>query len=406
MSEDSPTNQPNGQPGCDRLTRAVDSAARANFDASRLEAGGAHDAERLLGVLALLDEAPVDAGRSSLVDVTMARLVRQGREGVAGRVADGVDSPLTPRSREALDELVDASWSARGEAGAQLHPLAHLLSLSEAEVSAQDRDGLVAATMRHIDDAEAARANRFRLSPVDDRPSRGRFRLADLSAVAAMLLFGAAVMWPMLVSMRINTTETLCQANMQAAGFAIGNYAADHDGRLPSVEAPSSGPVWWGVGTPGRSHSANLFHLVTTGYARVCDLACPGNCDAVYHIDSDQMAQMRDWRTSGEVSYSYQLFGDVVPRLSDDPRMVVLTDRSPAVERARMGESIDPAMGSRNHGGRGQHVLFGDGTVIHLDRPTLNGDNIWLPRAAEGEAAPRLDGTELPSRRGDAFVGP
>jgi hypothetical protein len=135
-------------------------------------------------------------------------------------------------------------------------------------------------------------------------------------------------------------------------------------------------------------------------------LTCPGNSAGNPTLD---LATHTDWRSPDEVSYSYQL-----PPAPGAPlvwsgriRMIVLSDRSPVVERARAGESFDPMASSTMHKGRGQNVLVSDGSAHLLVSPELpNGDNIWLPRSQERLAHPSLRGMERPDGADDAFVGP
>jgi hypothetical protein len=163
--------------------------------------------------------------------------------------------------------------------------------------------------------------------------------------------------------------------------------------------------TWWNVGAPERSHSANLYQLVSGDYARIADLACPGNHLAPVDC-RDEHAE--DWNSHEEVSYSYQLFGGrTEPRLHDLGRAVLLADKSPVVVRARRGERVYAQERSHNHNGAGQHVLLTDGSTLWLTQPeTPWGDNLWLPEELRGIEGLRLRGVELPSRAGDAFVGP
>ncbi len=165
------------------------------------------------------------------------------------------------------------------------------------------------------------------------------------------------------------------------------------------------------MGTPGKSHSANLFTLVTTKHVMPWDLDCPGNEFApAGGVDpADQ-----DWDSVEEVSYSYRLMPRGRNRLALlDSDAAVLSDRSPILISSVRGWRVTPESSSLNHGREGQHLLAVDGSVRWADSPVLeNGDNIWLPRVVEQfvntvrKKYGYIDGFEMPSTPGDTFLGP
>jgi len=415
--------------------RALDALADAGFELSAVPPELPQDlldrAARLselfsladapaIGGVALLDAADPGSRDQArlLVDVTMARVQRQQGD-LVGRIVPTDDASQSPgaesRALEAIDELVDSGWRGREAPASSIAGLLGLLnaeSPSEAGARMQRREAVVEATLSRVQRAIDAEDRRLRVANEPVTMVRGRFRMADLIAIAATLLIGTAVVGPMLLGARETVREQQCAVNFQNAGLGFGLFASQHDGRLPSVRAlprrdhdadTADGP-WWNVGT-GPSHSANLFVLVRTGYVLMSDLSCPGNHFAPA---SPAEGDARDWRNHAEVSYSLQLFSpDQPPRWNNGSRLVILTDKSPVVERARRGESFDSMAPSRNHQGRGQNVLFNDGSVNFMRTPVLgNGDNIWLPASVSGKARPTLTGREVPTREGDAFVGP
>jgi hypothetical protein len=402
---------------------AIDPAHRGPGDDARLTDadGAALDALIDAGFNTPADDARTDAVRRllaalephpdfvtpdpSLVDVTVARVLRARR--------DGVDTPdragLVADDSAALDALVACEWdddalpprhARRGRRIARL-----VTALAPASVEATGADDLVDRTLLRIR-AAAAR-------PMLDRPllpmPAGGFRLADLVAVAAMLLIGLSILWPTVGAMRLDAMRTECQTSLANAGVGFALYGNDNRGRLPAVDGsipatlPGAG-AWWEVGSPTKSHSANLFVLIKQGYVHQHDLACGGNRHAPVNLDIDAHD---DWRSTEEISYSYQLFSDQARRMPSSPMAVLLTDRSPLVLRAMQHEAAPPEARSPNHGGSGQNVLFADRSVRWLVRPvTPSGDNFWLPANVTGDAPVRLDGTETPAGPDDAFVGP
>jgi hypothetical protein len=79
---------------------------------------------------------------------------------------------------------------------------------------------------------------------------------------------------------------------------------------------------------------------------------------------------------------------------------VILGDLNPVVDAALAGRFAEPLSVSLNHGGRGQNVLWSDGSDLWLPQPVVSrDDNIWLPRGAG-----RLTGGEQPADEADIFL--
>ncbi|MGP1272594.1 MAG: hypothetical protein ACTS22_04620 [Phycisphaerales bacterium] len=257
----------------------------------------------------------------------------------------------------------------------------------------------------------AAIARRAPLEPVEPRRLGIGARLSDLVSLAAVLLIGASVLMPVLTTVRAESRRVANEANMAVAGLGFGAYAADYDGRLPALVAPpTTGPrVWWRVGVdPQQSNSANLYRLYKLDYTTLESLASPGNPDAPR---DDLPESAEDWRSYREVSYSYRLSDEPEPMLAGDT--VVLADRSPVAVRLFRGETVLSGENSPNHGGRGQHLLRGDGSVSWADSPWVGGDHLYLPRAIERiiDALPAgrvISFPAMPDASGpdDAFVAP
>ncbi|MDX2114514.1 MAG: hypothetical protein SFZ24_02680 [Planctomycetota bacterium] len=361
------------------------------------------------GMHLLEDNGPVAGpSRSLLVDVTMARVLRAREQDLAGRIG-------RPRSPDALAETsaleVDAHFSSpdlappSGPAHSRVAALLSLLDARDPDSAPADCARLIDATLAKIDSASEHARRRFLLSPVrgESAAPRPGWRVADLGAIAAVLLVGTSLLSPMFNHASDDARRTMCAANLgrTAAGFAM--YAADHRGALPQQAASFLGGTWWDVGNAPRSHSANLYLLVSGGYTPIGALACPGNQHAPV-LRTDFSAT--DWRRPEEISFSYQLPTPGRPGWAQLGRTVVLTDRSPIIERARRGEAFNPLASSHNHAGQGQNVLFADGSVVFYTQPVLeSGDNMWLPSLIPNPSR-SLTGRETPTTDSDAFVGP
>lgn len=400
---------------------ALDALIDAGWDASAVGDEHRERAQRLaalLNAIGAVDDARVDpAAAEALEDVVLLRVARM-RASAPALAAGPAAGELCPDDAAVLDRLVDAGFDP-GAAEPRLAQRAQrqlgLLSLLDIDPGAEDekerriRDTLL-AVQRAIDEHD----DRMRLEA--SRARGGRIQFADLVSVAALLLIGSAVLFSIMDGVRASGQKASCQSAMQAAGIGFGQYAASSRDSLPLASASSAGTPWWEVGgRPEHSNSANLFTLVRTGYTQLADLACVGNPAAC--VDESQAGEM-DWRRFSDVSYSYRMmFGRPSPTLIQSPSAVVISDRTtmvmlrPGVLHVRVFEN------SPNHGGRGQSVLLGDGSIRWMTSPVFpNGDNLWLPRSVENAVArltgpaiaePKpLQGTETPGGLEDHFVAP
>jgi hypothetical protein len=393
--------------------RAVDALFEAGLDATRADSGAERARVRKAAAILNLLDATATAGRDpTLVDVTLARVLRSG--GVLP-----ADDAMTFEDAAALDAWVMNGYQAERVPGslrerARRHErLGALVAAAPANLAA---DSLVERTLERVQASIDGDQDRMRLDADRARLGSG-LRLADLISVAAVLLIAGAVIWPVFHRVRDQSRQFACQGNMASTARAFGLYATSNRESLPVANASlGGGGTWWNVGDRNaRSNSANLFQLTRSGYARLGDLACPGNPSAP---TGDASPDATDWRNSEEVSYSYRImFGKGQARWSAaaDGSAVVMADRSPVVVKSMRGEAVSPLADSMNHRAKGQHVLFSDGHADWLTSPELpNGDNIWLPRFIERKISelmgkpvpPPLSGQEVPEDVHDAFVGP
>ncbi len=404
---------------------ALDAFIDAGWDAAAVAAqhrGRAQRLSDLLGAIGAVHDAGIDpAAAEALEDVVLLRVARLRASSLVPAAASPVAASvaeLSPDDAAALDRLVDAGFDANA-ADAHLAQRADrqlgLLSLLDIDPGPEaEKKRRIRATLMAVQRSIEEHDDRMRLEASGGRGRRIQF--ADLVSVAALLLIGSAVLFSIMEGVRASGQRASCQSAMQAAGIGFGQYAASSRDALPMASASSAGTPWWDVGgRPERSNSANLFTLVRTGYSNLADLACVGNPEAC--VDESQAGEM-DWRRFSDVSYSYRMmFGRPSPTLIQSPSAVVISDRTtmvmlrPGVLHVRVFDN------SPNHGGRGQSVLLGDGSVRWMTSPVFpNGDNLWLPRSVESAVArltgpavaePKpLEGTETPGGLEDHFVAP
>lgn len=397
-----------------------------------LEPESARD-QRVLGLLSLLGSpVPGEESRSaqSLAKGVLERAAALETHDRSSHGAD--DAILCEADREALDAWALRGYDASKVAGslrerAEKHEqLAGLLSLAVAgesdQASGEARVRWALARVQASIDSEEQSLN------FDSRPERSglRFRLPEIASLAAVVVLGVGLAVPVFQQLQRESRKSATAANFASAGSAFGQYGSDHDGSLPVYEAPGA-PVasagvltldmpWWNTGeAPEHSNTANLFTLVRTGYAKVENLASPGNAEAPV----ERGERETDWLSRDEVSYSYRVVtrtsGGAGASFTDPSLSVLLADRSPLVVTDEgdgvTRSTLDVNASSPNHGGRGQYVLRGDNSAEWVESPWLDtNDNLWLPRwvergREEGDMG-MLTGRELPEGPDDAFVGP
>lgn len=366
------------------------------------------EARRLRDLLGLLD-TPIASANERQARIDLAIVMAKRAEAAS---VESHQDMLCDADAEALDH-----WVEHGTADAP-HALADrinrhesLAQLGSAGGGQADRADRIARTMAAIEADRQLQSERMRFEQGPELKG-WRMRLADVVSVAAMLLIIGSVALPAINGARNKQQMLACDANMQNSARAMSTYAGDHADYLP-MAAAGFGGSWMDVGTRDRSNSANLYTMVRTGYESLDELACSGNPNAARgEPDPDAW----DWRSMGEISYSYRIMPSKGMRVSikvpSTTQVVVAADRSPVTLRAARGLVIYPEANSPNHRGRGQYLLRLDGSSTWETSPVVGGDNVWLPRPIEQviERARRelglIQGTEMPASPTDAFVGP
>ncbi len=297
------------------------------------------------------------------------------------------DQQLSPEDREALDRLVERGFAApaggRSEDARERALLELLQKLDAYPLEASD-PSLVDATLARIDAADREQSARMRL---DRAPSRAT-RWADLGAIAAVLLLVAGVAWPSFSRMRASALQSACANNMRALGTGLSHYANDHRDYLPMAAGlgglmqPKPSTLDWNT----YEHGGNLIAMANQGYCGVQQVTCPACAAGVPHKH-----------------FAFRMPAADQPfRLTVVARGALVADANPAIEMRRMGRPVGPTMASWNHAQSGQNVLFGDGAILWLTSPEVDGDNIFLPRSIRrADLMPNM--VELPLGN-DAFL--
>jgi hypothetical protein len=335
------------------------------------------------------------ADEARVVDALLASMARSRRQGEAGLKlgeADGAPEPL-----RAGDEV----------RAARVSSLFALLARCPAD------DPPAHLTRRTMDRIADDRRRRWfaEQAQVLAGPRVG-MTWREVAAVAAILVVGFSLLFPMVGRMREDARRIACAGNLQAAGMALGHYAADNGDALPR-RASYAGQPWWNVGKqsgedePVQSNSAHTYLLVRQGYADADTLNCPDNPHAVRGLTRE----MNDWPSAAAVGYSTQnQFGQPI-KISQvaGKSLALMADKNPLFGgQARPGapmrfrQSLAPNSPSIFHRARGQNILMLHGGVVWSARPILsNGDNIWLANGVD-----HYTGTETPTSLFDSFLVP
>ncbi len=241
--------------------------------------------------------------------------------------------------------------------------------------------------------------------------------IAEVAAIAAVVLVVAGVSLPSLSRMR---QKAVCKAHLMRIGQAIARYANDHDGALPSVVITAGSP-WWNVGDQGEKNQSNTRHmwlLVKKGYLDGKDFICPGRKDAkAVSYTRAQLTGFNDFPSRQHINYSFTFISGKSGQSQKGRKSILLGDLNPVFEQVfdKGGKRVcmpdKPTkilievqlsrIMSANHAGRGQNLLFGDGSSDFKKTRNIFGDDIYTIRDAQS-----YSGCEVPCDEEDIFLAP
>ena len=288
--------------------------------------------------------------------------------------------------------------------------------------------------------------------------------LTEMVAAMGTIICLSALLLPALSGAKDASDRARCAANLSQVGKAMFFYASENDGYLPDCGAYSrfgDAPPRDGKRIAGRwnaqgtcdwprfvqvGNQANLWLLVTEGYADPRQFVCPATPDRPSLNAADDPAVMSFVQivpdtaartpaeekflsrvAAGRCSYSYQnqfVHPKASPEITDPrnatthvlvhhPAMPIMADRNPytrpeGVKQPIVSQDKFPEANSLNHCGTGQNVLFLGGEVEWHDTPCCGLpdaegllDNIYTPEKG------RADDTEnIPRSLGDSYLVP
>ena len=292
-----------------------------------------------------------------------------------------VDARLVPADCDALDLLIehgldlDAAIAAHPQQRDRLQA-AHALfgRLDAYDVEAPD-ESLVDATLARIAHEDAAIAQRMRvgadseLSGNSDALSASRGRWGDFIGLACAAILILSVGIPVVSYMRGKNIDAECGNNQRNLASGIETYVRDNN-HMP-IAAGFSPDLGGLLSWHDYKSARHLDPLVDGKYCAEGCLSCASD--------------------PTEEGYAYQ-----VPTRSshfawkNGVRAPAVADRNPLIDLSRRGKLVGVLIiNSPEHGGRGQNVLFTDGSIEFLGSPVLlipgttelpaHSENIWLP---------------------------
>ncbi|MGI9013973.1 MAG: hypothetical protein ACR2GY_06970 [Phycisphaerales bacterium] len=273
---------------------------------------------------------------------------------------------LSQADQMLFDRLAEAGFDPDAvEAGnateqQRLVAITRLLNLLEDYPVDDAEDVLIHATIARIHRTDASRHVLAAIGPDDTEASEGSqrrlIRLPDFLSIAAVLLLGVSVAWPVLGMLRQRSIDAGCVNNLRTLGSALESYARSNNGNIPMAVA-GFGPTASQV-----ARWVDLAPLTEQGYCPEGHANCPGHTERMGYSRQVVTADSKvSWFTTQSADTS------------------VLGDRNPIIDARALGDRIDPFANSRNHRGRGQNLLQGDNSTIWLEVPyQTENDNIWL----------------------------
>ncbi len=241
---------------------------------------------------------------------------------------------------------------------------------------------------------------------------------SEVAAIAAVLALFMSILVPAFGLARQKHWQTQCQAQFGDISGGLASYIADHDGQFPTIPTAPGGP-WWKVGTQGPetpSNTRRAWLLVSHGYVPLDAFICPARRDYTRpDPDTVLVERYNDFPARSFIHYSVRIDGPQTSPPALGRKKVFLADLNPLSEEFPREFSTIPsielrdsllAANSRNHRGRGQNVLYSDGSVefTKTRRTSFSDDDIYTLQAmSRGQ---RVRGTERPSSENDDFVAP
>jgi len=243
--------------------------------------------------------------------------------------------------------------------------------------------------------------------------------LVESAAIAAGIFIIASIFIPVTRQMKAQATKTACQANLAQIAQGITQYAGEHEGSLPAV-ATKAGNPWWKVGSTEQENQSNTRHvwlLVRKNYLGPEVFLCPGSGNSkIPVIEKARFLALADFPDRRYISYSFKLICEPNKAVLPKSQIPLMSDTNPIFENCLKDPysfskpEFDPVklnakllkINSSSHRGKGQNIMFSDGTVKFASQRTFGqNDDIFTVKDLD-----TYRGTESPSSETDTFLVP
>jgi hypothetical protein len=163
-------------------------------------------------------------------------------------------TPMNDADAALLEKLVEAGFDPGAVDGLdepdrlRLERLSGMLGLLDGYPSESlekgERDTLVNATLARIDRHDQEQSERLKFSADGGGGARTRFGPLELVAIAAILIIGVAVIFPIMNAGKRSAQLQHSSQNLAMIGQGLFNYASSNDNRLPSSAVEKFAPVF------------------------------------------------------------------------------------------------------------------------------------------------------------------
>jgi type II secretory pathway pseudopilin PulG len=277
--------------------------------------------------------------------------------------------------------------------------------------------------------------------------------LIELLVVIAVIMFATGTLTAALHGSRQTAVRLVCETNLTGIGRAMTVFANENEGDFPRAGGPGGTwtfdgvlPSWFGgfnfdpdaaygiwrdnegnIISPGRATiTSSLYLLVKYGILMPKRFVCKGDAGAQrlnvawFPPLFRDLSKIFDFGGGGSgvpfpgelVSYAYHMPNS---RSSSDPMSFAITDmthpaspvcadRNPHLDKNATGGDVHA--NSAAHQGRGQNVLYKDGSVRFETTVTvgIEGDNIYTYGGDPNGTPPAGNGDGFPADEKDAYL--
>ena len=246
--------------------------------------------------------------------------------------------------------------------------------------------------------------------------------LFEVFAAAASIALVAGILFPSFGLARAKYRQVACQKNMGAVGGGFASFVKDNDRNSDgfSQVIVKAGSPWWRIGDQSlqsKSSTRLSFMTIKGGYVDGRAFVCKGNREAqIFDHQAEDITQLYDFPSHKNVSYSFSLFCDKNTDAFQCAQKIIASDLNPVFQKIRCEKTISKGMDefvklqlneqlkqsmSPNHRGRGQNLLYGDGSVKFVRSRMVNGDDIFTVAGVD-----EYIGREVNTASGDNFLVP